>query len=72
MALNIVECIRQMPVVRGNPQWWLLKVFDGFGSHLTGLQLMKLCNENKTLLLKEEGDLSHINQAYDRFVGSWK
>ena len=68
MAPNIVEGIRQMPVVRDNPQWWELAVFDGFGSHLTGLRAMKVRDENKILSLKEEGDSSHVNQAYDRFV----
>ncbi len=68
MAPNIVKGIRQMPVVRDNPQWWVLEVFDGFGSHLTGLRAMKLRDENKILSLKEEGDSSHVNQAYDRFV----
>jgi hypothetical protein len=46
MAPNLVEGIHQMPVVQDNPQWWVLEVFDGLGSHLTGLQVMKLCNDN--------------------------
>jgi hypothetical protein len=33
---------------------------------------MKLRDENKILLLKEEGDLLQFNQAYDRFVARSK
>jgi hypothetical protein len=60
--------IREMPVIRANPDWWVLEVFDGFGSHTSGLRAMKIRHSSKILSLKEEGDSSHVNQAYDKFV----
>jgi hypothetical protein len=54
--------------VAANPQWWVLEIFDGFGAHL-------LCHKENEgrftaniLSLKEEGDTSHVCQAYDKHV----
>jgi hypothetical protein len=55
-------------IVEGNPDWWMLEVFDGFGAHLLSLKAMVARFDNKILALKEEGDSSHVNQAYDKYV----
>jgi hypothetical protein len=35
MAPSIVRGYRAInAIVAANPQWWLLKIFDGFGAHL--------------------------------------
>ena len=43
-------------------------MLDGFGSHTNNLPANQLRYDNKILSLKEEGDSSHVNQAYDRLT----
>jgi hypothetical protein len=45
-----------------------MEVFDGFGPHTSSYYAMKHRYHNKILCLNEEGDSSHENQAYDKFV----
>ena len=66
MADTIVTGYRSLPIVRDNPQWWMIEIFDGFGAHLNNLPALKKRVINKILSLKEEGDSSSINQAYDK------
>jgi hypothetical protein len=68
MTPSLVKGLRAMPIVEANPQWWMLEIFDGFGPHLSSLAAMEIRHENKILSMKEEGDSSHVNQAYDKFV----
>ena len=46
----------------------MCEIFDGFGSHLNNYEANKLRADNKILSLKEEGDSSSVNQAYDKEV----
>ena len=55
-----------MPYIKDNLQWWALELLDGFGSHLNNYKSNKLLADNKILSLKEEGNLSAINRAYDK------
>lgn len=57
-----------MPYVVDNPDWYVLELKDGFGSHLNCYKANLLRAEHKILSLKEEGDSSHINQAYDKLA----
>ncbi len=68
MAPLATEGIRGMPFIKDNPQWWVLEVFDGFGSHTSGFRALEVRMNRKILSLKEEADSSHVNQAYDKFV----
>ena len=68
MAPAMCKGIRNMPVIRDMPDWWVLKIVDGFGPHTSSLKAMEIYNSHKILLLKEEGDASHVNQAYDQHV----
>jgi hypothetical protein len=68
MTPFVIKGIRSMDVIKANPQWWVLEVFDGFGPHVSSYCAMKMRYESKILSLKEEADSSHVNQAYDRFV----
>ncbi|HSN65040.1 MAG TPA: hypothetical protein VLS94_00280 [Fusibacter sp.] len=69
MSPSVCHGLRNIDkVVADNPQWWMLEVFDGFGAHLLSFRAMKNRYESKILSLKEEGDTSHVNQAYDKFV----
>jgi hypothetical protein len=68
MTPSIVKGYRNSPVVKDNPQWWMIEIFDGFGAHLTNPNALKQCAEAKILSIKEEGDSSSHNQAYDKHV----
>lgn len=68
IAPKMIEGIRSMDIISGNPQWWVLKIVDGFGSHTADWKVMKLYADAKIELIKEEADSSHINQAYDKYV----
>jgi hypothetical protein len=46
----------------------MIEIFDGFGAHLTNLNALKQRAEAKILSIKEEGDSSSYNQAYDKHV----
>ena len=39
---KIVDGYRNMDVVQDNPQWWMVELFDGFGSHTTNLEAMQV------------------------------
>eukprot|EP00966_Prymnesium_polylepis_P311659 7201433-Prymnesium_polylepis.1 len=68
MAPKMVTGIRAMPVVKDMPNWWVLKIIDGFGPHTSSEKAMQIYWDAKILLLKEEADSSHINQSYDQEV----
>jgi hypothetical protein len=60
--------IRAMAGIADNPEWWCLKIIDGFGPHTSSPVAMKIYADAKILLLKEEADSSHVNQSYDQEV----
>ncbi len=68
MTPSLVEGYRSLPVICDNPQWWMIEIFDGFGAHLNNLSLMNQHADAKILSIKEEGDSSSCNQAYDKHV----
>jgi hypothetical protein len=71
MGENDTVCCQGVPeslVVKDNPQWWMIKIFDGFGAHLTNLNVLEQHAEAKILSIKEVGDLSSYNQAYNKHV----
>jgi hypothetical protein len=35
MTPFVITGIRSMEIVKANPQWWVLEVFDGFGPHIS-------------------------------------
>ena len=44
--------------MRDNPNWWALKIIDGYGPHTSSCAAMQIYAQHKILLLKEEGDSS--------------
>jgi hypothetical protein len=68
LAPKMAAGIRAMPIIRDNPQWWVIKIIDGFGPHTSSIEAMELYANARILLLKEEGDSSHVNQSYDQQV----
>ena len=68
MAPTMARGIRKMPVICDNPSWWVVKIIDGFGPHTSSEKAMTIYAEQKIMLVKEEGDTSHVCQAYDQEV----
>jgi hypothetical protein len=68
MTPSLVKGYQDMPVVRDNPQWWMIEMSDGFGAHLTNLNALKQCADALILSIKEEGGSSSYNQEYDKHV----
>ena len=60
MAEETAAGIRAMPVICDNPDWWVIKIIDGFGPHTSSVEAMKIYAKHKILLVKEEGDTSHV------------
>ena len=68
MIMQNVAGYRMMPIVVDNPDWWMVEIMDGFGAHTILYNANKLRLGNKILSLKEEGDSSSVNQAYNKCV----
>ena len=65
---KLCQSIRKQEVIRDHPDWWVLLSLDGFGSHVNVLRTHEIFSRNKMLVIKEEGDTSQVNQAYDQQV----
>ena len=60
--------IRKLPIIQdAPPNWWVLKIADGVGTHTYSLKSMKTYAKYKVLMLKEEGNTSHVCQSYDQY-----
>ena len=68
IAPALADGIRKMPFICEHPSWWVVVCLDGFGSHVNVHVAQEAFYQRKILILKEEGDTSHINQAYDQSV----
>ena len=68
MSPHMADGLRKLPVICDMPHWWMVKIIDGFGEHTSSVQAMDIYDKRKILLLKEEGDASHVNQSYDQQV----
>ena len=68
MAPSIAGGIRKLDIIKDMPQWWALKIIDGFGAHTSSERAMEIYAEQKILLLKEDADTSHACQMYDQKV----
>jgi hypothetical protein len=62
----IVGLLRINKFVAANPQSWMLEIFDGFNAYVLSHNANILRLDAKILSLKEEGDASHVNHAYDK------
>jgi hypothetical protein len=40
LAPKMAAGIRAMPIIRDNPQWWVIKIIDGFGPHTSSIDAM--------------------------------
>ena len=67
MTPYLMISYRSMPYIVDNPDCWFIEITDGFGAHHNCLSAMEMCANGKCISLKEKGDSSHVNQAYDNF-----
>ena len=56
-----------MPKVSEHPEWWFGLSLDVYGSHLKE-DALKIFANYRIMVVKEEGDSSQTNQAYDQLV----
>ena len=67
MVPYLCKELRDKPVVRDHPDWWLFMTLDGYSSHLVG-DVLEIFNEHKIFIIKEEGDTSQVCQPCDQHV----
>ena len=68
MAEDVAKGIRSMPVIKDHPSWLLVFILDGFVCHFASPKALSIFYKHNILLVKEEGDTSHVNQIYDQEV----
>ena len=65
---KLCKLIQRQEIIRDHPDWWVLLSLDGFTSHVNVLNAHEIFAEFKIMVMKEEGDKSHVCQAYDHQV----
>ena len=68
LAPRLAAGIRDVPYICDHPDWWVIASLDGFGSHCNVHEAQQIFYDRKILIIKEEADTSHVNQAYDQSV----
>ena len=58
------KSIRRQKIILNHLDWWVLLSLDGFTSHVNVLNAHEIFAEFKIMVIKEEGDTSHMCQAY--------
>ena len=63
----MAKSIGKLTIIRDAPvNWWVLNIVDVFGIHTSRIKSMETYVKYKVLMLKEEGDTSHVCQSYDQ------
>ena len=65
---KLCKSIWRQEIIRDHPDWWVLLSLDGLTSHVNVLNSQEIFAELKIMVIKEEGDTSHVCQAYDKQV----
>ena len=65
-APKLAQGIRNMPVIRDHPEFWVILHLDGFKSHVMTYEAQQILYDHKILVVKENSQSSHVNQAYDQ------
>ena len=60
--------IWKMPIIKDHLNWWVLISLDGYRLHINIHEANQIFADHKILIIKEQGDSSQVNQAYDQFV----
>jgi hypothetical protein len=63
----IANGICNMAVIKDHPDWMVCMTLDGFGSRLVP-EALQLFTGAKIKVVKEEGDMLQVNQAYNQSV----
>ena len=63
---DVAAGIRRRPVIVDHPDWWVVMTFDGFKCHVNNPVALRVWWEHRIMLIKEEGDNSHVAQPFDR------
>ena len=53
MTPLIIKDLQSLPIVKAKPQWWMLKVFNGFGPHMSSSHATEIRHKAKFLSLKK-------------------
>ena len=68
LTLNMDKGIIKLPIILDAPaHFWVLNIVDGFGPHTSSLKYMENYAKYKLLMLKEEGNTSHLCQRYYQY-----
>ena len=67
MEDSFAKGLQVLPLVCKYPDLWMPITLDGYGYHFQG-EALKLFADHKILIVKEEGDMSQVCQAYDKDV----
>jgi hypothetical protein len=61
-AMSESHCkgVRAMPYITANPEWWVLEIFVGYGSHINNLYALEVREKHRIIAVKEEADSSHL------------
>jgi hypothetical protein len=63
----LAKGIREMPVIRYHPDWWVTLSLDGYGSHVNLDIANQIFTDHLLIwIVKEEADSFQTNQAYDQ------
>ena len=65
---KLCKSIRRQEILWDHPDLWVLLSLDGFTSHVNALNAHEIFAEFKIMVIKEEGDTSHVCQSYDQQV----
>ena len=64
---NMAKGIIKLPIIWDSPyNWWVLNFFNGLVPHTSSLKSINTYKKYKVLMLKEEGNTSHVCQIYDQ------
>ena len=69
---KLFEGYRSIPYAKDNHQWYVMGIFDGFGSHCMNHTALDMRLEANIVSIKEEGGYSSVDQAYDKEVAKTK
>ena len=67
---HLIQWLRKAPVVCDHSDWWVTLYLDGFQAHVDTLLSQQAFADAKILIVKENSNTSHVNQAFDRHVGN--
>ena len=65
---HLCKYILEMNVIKEHQHWGVLLYLNGFGSHVNVQRAHEIFAAHNILVMKEEADRSHVNQAYDKRV----